>query len=542
MALPAIAAKTKDNVSKDSGTSIIREIENRQTEELIIAFCGPLGSGTSIVSKEVAKLFASYKYTVELRKVSGLITDRIGFVKNALRSDIYIAEAGIDPSQPIESMNKGQRIAFLQSAGNYLRRMASADILSQLAIKEIALKRTDDAQNMDQESPIPRKSRRKVTLIDSLKHPDEVKLLRIVYGNMFYLFGVLCPEEIRRKRLTDQKKIDQALAVKLMNRDKAEEEKYGQQLLKTLFQADLFIRNTKSNIDSISPNLNRFIKIILGEAPITPTKEESAMYFAQSASVRSGCLSRQVGAAIINDDGELISTGCNDVPKAGGGLYSAQDGDEDNRCMNWYEKKCINDDYKKKLFSDISTIVESHVHGQEQANQIINEIKSHDRIKNLIEYCRAIHAEMDAITTAARNGSSPLKGAMMFCTTFPCHHCARHIIASGIRVVFYIEPYEKSLAIELHRDSIVFDPEGFDAEEKERGKNKIIKKVYFIPFEGIAPRRYLDLFQARERKIDGKRAIVDLNTSKPIIVQLIDTFIEYESKVVENLHRVGFED
>ena len=74
-----------------------------------------------------------------------------------------------------------------------------------------------------------------IAALDSLKHPEEIKLLRAVYGNMFYLFGVLCPEDLRKNRLIDKKQIEPAKAVQLMERDKSEDEKYGQQLLKTIF-------------------------------------------------------------------------------------------------------------------------------------------------------------------------------------------------------------------------------------------------------------------------------------------------------------------
>jgi len=45
------------------------------------------------------------------------------------------------------------------------------------------------------------------------------------------------------------------------------------------------------------------------------------MYLAYAASLRSGDLSRQVGAALIDANGDLLDVGCNDVPKYGGGLY-----------------------------------------------------------------------------------------------------------------------------------------------------------------------------------------------------------------------------
>jgi deoxycytidylate deaminase len=42
------------------------------------------------------------------------------------------------------------------------------------------------------------------------------------------------------------------------------------------------------------------------------------MFYARSAANNSSCLSRQVGASITDKNGNLISTGWNDVPKFGG--------------------------------------------------------------------------------------------------------------------------------------------------------------------------------------------------------------------------------
>ncbi|MER9272095.1 deaminase [Mesorhizobium sp. M0643] len=106
---------------------------------------------------------------------------------------------------------------------------------------------------------------------------------------------------------------------------------------------------------------------------------------------------------------------------------------------------------------------------------------------DLIEFGRIIHAEMSAITDAARLGK-PLSGAILFCTTFPCHMCAKHIVSSGINRVVFLEPYPKSHAKDLHSDSITFSPA-----EKD-------KKVLFEPFIGISPRRYRDIFEKKKRK------------------------------------------
>lgn len=514
-----------------SSGSMISIIKERQTEELVFAFCGPLGSGTSTVAEAVSEIIQEYGYSVNKIKVSELIAAHLDKVHSELKSDDLLKDINLNTS--LSEMDDSDRIATLQVAGNLLRKTKSHEVLGQLAVKEIVEKRLENQENSGQKGDIKRESRRVATIIDSLKHPDEVTLLQTVYGNMFYLFGVLCPENIRRGRLIDQKHIEAAKAVQLMEKDKSEDELFGQQLLKTIYHSDLFVRNIKDNITSLRPNLKRFVKIILGEAPITPTIEETAMYYAQSAAARSGCLSRQVGAAIIDDKGELISTGCNDVPKYGGGLYRAEDGDDDNRCMNLYEKKCENQALKERIFDDLDKILKEELGDHSRISQISERIRGHERLQSLIEFCRAIHAEIDAITSLARKGSVSLKNTSMYCTTFPCHNCARQIISSGIKAVYYIEPYEKSLAIKLHKDAIAFDPGSMESSETQ-------KKVIFLPFEGVAPRRYLNLFQARDRKINGTKIERDLSTAKPIIAQLLDTYMEYESKIVQNLNSIGF--
>lgn len=47
------------------------------------------------------------------------------------------------------------------------------------------------------------------------------------------------------------------------------------------------------------------------------------------------------------------------------------------------------------------------------------------------EICRAVHAEVNAITQAAKHGT-PINGATMYITGPPCKMCARVIVNSGI--------------------------------------------------------------------------------------------------------------
>jgi dCMP deaminase len=59
-----------------------------------------------------------------------------------------------------------------------------------------------------------------------------------------------------------------------------------------------------------------------------------------------------------------------------------------------------------------------------------------------IEKCCSIHAEVNAIAAAARQGIA-ISGAAMFVTSFPCLICIRSIIAAGIKKVVYMNNFYK---------------------------------------------------------------------------------------------------
>lgn len=61
---------------------------------------------------------------------------------------------------------------------------------------------------------------------------------------------------------------------------------------------------------------------------------------------------------------------------------------------------------------------------------------------------RTIHAEINAITQAARNGSA-IQDAVIYVTHTPCIHCMKVLINTGIRTVYYDRPYKLNTIAEL---------------------------------------------------------------------------------------------
>ncbi|MFM5167938.1 anti-phage dCTP deaminase [Aeromonas veronii] len=473
---------------------LIKTIESRRSRELIIGLCGAIGSGIKALKNTLVLSLEESGYTVVHIRLSDIIAEK----KNI----------------SLSNLNGFQRYNILQDNGDALRASFNNDILAACAIDEIATKR-GELFGADEDSEDIFKTDAKVAyILDQLKHPDEVSLLRTVYPHNFYLLGLIRTERERRLNLEEEKIASDEID-KLIRRDR-KSTPHGQQVEKTFYSADFFIRNQQNQSQLLKKSVDRFIKLIHGVNGITPSQEEIGMFSAYASSLKSACLSRQVGAAIMNDSGKIIATGCNDVPEFNGGLYNA-DSEHDFRCV--HRGHCSNDRHKDILKKEIKDILAKSTLASTDLESIVEKITSDTKIKSLIEYSRAIHAEMDAIVSLSRQTSESTMGATLYATTYPCHNCARHIVAAGIRKVIYIEPYEKSLALKLHDDSI--------SETEEN------KKVQFLPFEGVSPNRFEKFFKANGNRKDHEGRVVQVNPISAYHVdsQYLDSYHDYEAKI-----------
>lgn len=342
---------------------------------------------------------------------------------------------------------------------------------------------------------------------------------------MFWSIGVFAPDRVRKSRLINSG-MTKSNAVAAMARDYDEQVTLGQKVSKAFSDCDFYVHYADANPDRLKRTLYRYLDVLFCTQLVTPNVEESAMYKAASISANSGCMSRKVGAAIIDENNELISVGWNDVPKFGGGLYTETDKNGpdntncDNRCYNFSPYGCRNDSEKMAIVKEIVGLLskEKIISKSKNVDDVLKAIRG-SRVDALIEFSRAIHAEMEAILAAARSGRGNLKNARLFVTTFPCHSCARHIIASGIIEVHFIEPYPKSKAIDLHSDAA-----SLDAMETN--------KVIFRQFEGISPRNIYRFFKSIPyEKKNGKIEFPSRKVAMPRYAPYLDSFTLYEGKI-----------
>lgn len=331
--------------------------------------------------------------------------------------------------------------------------------------------------------------------------------LRRIYGNKFVLIAAYLPRDKRLQNLAERianskgsmRNEDFIESARALNKVDEEESgnPLGQNVRDTFPLADVFIDG--SDPDHLVRSVNRFVELWFGHPFHTPSKTEYGMFLAKAAAVRSAALPRQVGASIATVIGDVVATSTNEAPKFKGGLYWPDDPNEKRDYHLGYD---VSDLMKQRSLNEVlDRLREDEWLTKEKAKldqksrvRSALQIMSGTQLMKSIEFSRAVHAEVAAILSAGLNGIS-VKDCTLFTTTFPCHDCARHIVAAGIRSVVYIEPYPKSLASEFHEDSITVDQ---SPEPTER--------LNFKPFVGVAPKRYLELFDignVERKKRDG---------------------------------------
>jgi deoxycytidylate deaminase len=478
--------------------------------EIVLGLVAPVGTNFGRFINILERSLRAFGYQPNVVRLS------------ALTENFETEQEGTDGTSQYVHLNE------LMHAGNSLRlHFRKGELLALAAAQAISLTRNKKKGRVRLHT---------AHVIRSLKHPDEVRALRRIYGPGFYLIGLFVDEEERRTNLRDDRGCTSEEVDRLIKRDEHEEderyiennENYGQRTRDTFHLSDFFVR-----LDD-DASLSRFLNLIFGCPFETPTPDEYAMHLAFGAALRSGDLSRQVGAVITSAHGDLVAVGANDVPRRGGGLYWP--GESDDRDHKRGEDS--NEIQREKIVAEILTRLCPAKKDTDEAAAWISSERKKLRgcaIMDITEYGRAVHAELEALLSCARSGTST-RGATLFSTTFPCHNCAKHIIDAGISRVVYVEPYPKSKAQDFYSDSIVLGKEDPDQRQEDR-------RVEFEPFLGVGPRRFNDLFSlglssgssVKRKKAGGKRIDWTAATGVVRIPMLPNSYLQRESLAEQEL-------
>lgn len=505
--LPGVMPTTVESqpvlVSNVSDVSM-QHLQGEFTEsEIVIGIVSAVGTESSRVINPLKDRLGQFGYVIEEIKISSLLT-----------ADASAGDGTVEY----------KRIKSLMQAGDQCRKFTKNNaILSYGAAKRIKEQRSAERP-------------KRAYIINSLKHPEEVEILRKIYGQGFYLFGIHADPKRRLHYLTNDKGLTQLEAIEITKTDEDENVPHGQRTRDTYHLSDFFI-NLGKNDDQVKNTIQRFLELILSHPYKNPTFDEFAMFMAFSSSVRSGDLSRQVGAVIAKNQ-QIIATGANDSPKAGGGLYWAEVDDSSGGVSDQDQGKDYTrgEDSNKSEQNEIIKEIISGIKGINGETELpiekIQEVLEGSRIRDLTEFGRVVHAEMEAMLSCSRAGIS-CADSSLYCTTFPCHNCAKHIIAAGLRRVVYVEPYPKSKALEFHSDSIELNTTLDTPSNSEQ--------VRFEPFTGVGARRFLDFFsmnlgvgsKLKRKNKDGSTVDWNKATAKARVSLLPKSYLDVETQAAQ---------
>jgi dCMP deaminase len=236
---------------------------------------------------------------------------------------------------------------------------------------------------------LPRLQRDRNHVIDSIRHPAEVEVLRSA-SPRFRLIWIDAVEATRLERIrTRGRKGDPDSLAELRRLEGSElgsGDPSAQQLLAVRSLADEVITND-GTVDELYEQLHRLLRSNL--AFERPDWDDYFMSIARVVAARSNCVKRKV-AAVITVDRRIIATGYNGTPR---GVTNCNEGGCP-RCNS---------------FAPAGT--------------------------DLGE-CLCSHAEENAITQSAYHGVS-VRGGTLYTTLCPCLMCTKMIINAGIAEVVY---------------------------------------------------------------------------------------------------------
>ena len=502
----------------------------RSGPELVFGLVGAVGTDLAQVSHALREQLIRVGYSAYEIRVSALMHS-------------------LDRFRHLSAMSGSEyeRIKAHMKAGSELRSLAQkGDILALMAVAQIRQLRLEHGDVVEVERPRT-PLRRTAYIIRSIKHPSEIDTLRDIYGRAFFVVSAYSPRSKRVATLAgviadSEGNPDhgsfRGKAEELIRIDEEEEDApLGQDVRDSFPQGDVFV-DARSR-DRLNESLERFVDAVFGNPFVTPMRDEFGMFHAYSTALRSADLGRQVGAAIATNTGEVAAVGCNDVPHAGGGQYWPDNEPDARDFQLGYDSSAR---FRQKITTELAAkLTEAGwipPHGwdrepQKLAGQIADKgLFKGTRLQNLLEYGRAVHAEMAAITDAARRGVS-IKDSTLYSTTFPCHLCARHIIAAGVRRVVYIEPYPKSVAEELYGDSLTVDAEEHSG-----------TKVAFEPFVGISPSLYtlaFGLVPGSRKDSKGEAKSWQPSKAEPRFKQFVASYLLIENTVLDTVLPSYFE-
>ena len=267
--------------------------------------------------------------------------------------------------------------------------------------------------------------------------------------------------------------------------------------------------------------LVRYIALMKHPGLVPPSHQERIMQIACDAQLNSGCISRQVGAAITDENFSIKAIGWNTVPEGQTpcllcDLNDLMDG-KDASAYSEYELKNLK---FRAMLQDIRELYLAKEDNYEKFDlagmtlsfcfkDIYNALTGKD---NQV-HTRSLHAEENAFLQLAKYGGQPIKDGKLFTTVSCCELCAKKAYQLGIKEIYYIDSYPGISQDHIFRNGI--------------------NRPNLILFQGVVRRAYERLYTQILPLKDEIAYLTRVNLKKDI-----GNFRKAESKVFDENKKI----
>ncbi len=288
-------------------------------------------------------------------------------------------------------------------------------------------------------------------VIDAFRNPYEINFFKDRYSN-FYLFSINTNEEDRINRLSEknlslkQIKLLDDTEYPRVKRDTETDIFSAQDIQRCIELSDVYLSNTKTlshESNTLKQQLIKYVSLIMHPGIVQPTHLERCMQIAFNAKLNSGCISRQVGAVVTDEDYYVHGIGWNDCPKhqVSCNLRFIPNliNKTDDTAYSEFEKTDI--EYRKYIESIINDKhYNDNLNGLTMRWCFKDSYNSFKKEKNQI-HTRALHAEENAFLQISKKGGMGIEDGYLFTTASPCELCSKKAYQLGIKKIYYIDPY-----------------------------------------------------------------------------------------------------
>ena len=290
-------------------------------------------------------------------------------------------------------------------------------------------------------------------VIDALRNPYEILFFRERYA-AFYMMSVNTDEKTRRDKL-----IEKGFNIDIITElDKKESEKKDISLSyqeidinKCIELSDIFLTHNGKDYRNNRELINQivtYLALIRHPGLIPPSPMERVMQIAFTAKLNSGCLSRQVGAVVTNENYSVQSIGWNTV--AQGQTPCSL------RCLNDLcncEDEIAYSEFERgnAKFNESAKNLQSEYQPAIDKNYLLGlplaycfkdiHTTTADKQKYNQVHTRALHAEENAILQLAKYGTNGIQNGKLFTTSSCCELCGKKAYQLGIKEIVYIDSY-----------------------------------------------------------------------------------------------------